>query len=54
MGIYIGGCGEVTVTEPFLYLLHWYAVCKQQRGAAVSKLVEAENEAVLVEAENGT
>ena len=41
MGIYIGGCGEVAVTEPFLYLFHRYAVCKQQRCAAVSKVMIA-------------
>ncbi len=40
MGIYIGGCGKVAVTEPFLYLLHRYAVCEQQRSAAVSQKIQ--------------
>ena len=40
MGIYIGGCGEVAVTEPFLYLFHRYAVREQQRSAAVSKEIQ--------------
>jgi len=30
------------MSEPFLDLLHWYALCEEHRGAGVAKIVEAE------------
>ena len=33
---------EVTVTEPFLYLLYGNSVCQKQRGTAVSKIMKTD------------
>ena len=30
------------MSEPFLDLLHWHALCEEHRGAGVAKIVEAE------------
>ena len=54
MGIDVGGGGESAVAQPDLYLFHRDAVAQQKAGTCVAKLVEAENEAILVEVENGT
>ena len=52
MGINIGGRAEIRVAEPFLDLLQRHTVGQQQAGAAMPKLVEAENRALLVVAES--
>ena len=33
---------HITVSEPFLDLFHWHALCKEHRGAGVAKIVEAD------------
>ena len=38
----IGGGAHVAMSEPFLDLLHRYALCKEHRGAGVAKIVEAD------------
>ena len=41
MGIDVRGGGEITVTEPFLNMLHWYAVGEEQRSTAVTQIVKS-------------
>ena len=33
---------HVAMSEPFLDLLHWHALCEEHRGAGVAKIVEAD------------
>ena len=40
VGIYVGGGREVTVSKPFLDLLHGNAVGKKQRCAAMPEIME--------------
>ena len=37
----IGGCAHIAMSEPFLDLLHRYALCEKHRGAGVAQIVEA-------------
>lgn len=53
MGIDLGGV-DGAVSQHFLNEADIYARFQKTGGEGVSKLVEAENEAVLVEVENGT
>ncbi len=54
MGINVGSGRKIAVTKPKLDLLETDPIGQKQAGAAVPKLVEAENEGILVEVENGT
>lgn len=38
----VGGGAHIAVTEPDLDLLHLHAPCKQERGAGMSQVVEAD------------
>ena len=38
----IGSGTHIAMSEPFLDLLHWHALCKKHRGAGVAKIVEAD------------
>ena len=42
MAVDIRRGADVAVTQPFLNLLHGHVVCQQQRGAAVSEIVETD------------
>ena len=42
MAIDIRRGAHVTMSEPFLDLLHGHALCKEHRGAGVAKIVEAD------------
>ena len=42
MAIDISRGAHVAMSEPFLDLLHWHALCEEHRGAGVAKIVEAE------------
>ena len=55
-GVGVGAQGEARVVVPQHTgnRLDIHAVLQRQGGEGVSKLVEAENEAILVEVENGT
>ena len=33
---------HIAMSEPFLDLLHWHALCEEHRGAGVAKIVEAD------------
>ena len=33
---------HIAMSEPFLDLLHWHALCEKHRGAGVAKIVEAD------------
>ena len=35
-------CAHIAMSEPFLDLLHWNALCKEHRGARVANIVEAD------------
>jgi len=48
MDVYIGRCWERTVSKPILYLLHRNVACKQQAGAAVSQIMEADSSEAIV------
>lgn len=52
MCINVARRADVTVTEPLLNLLQTHAIGIEQTGAAMPKLVEAENRALLVVAES--
>ncbi len=45
---------HVLMSQPLRHQEDGDAVVDEQRGVAMSKLVEAENEAIRVEVENGT
>ena len=48
MSVDIGGGGEIAVSQPFLDLLHGYAVGKQQAGTTMAKIMETDvTQAVL-------
>ena len=42
VAIDIGGCTHIAMSEPFLDLLHWHALCEEHRGAGVAQVVEAD------------
>jgi len=42
VAIDIGGGAHIAMSEPFLDLLHGYALCKKHRGAGVAQVVEAD------------
>ena len=44
VGINVARCAYIAVTEPFLYLLHRYAVGEHQRRAGVPQIVKADLE----------
>ena len=54
MGVGAQGEARVVVPQHTGNRLDIHAVLQRQGGEGVSKLVEAENEAILVEVENGT
>ena len=57
-GVQVAVCPKgglhVLMSQPLRHQEDGDAVVDEQRGVAMSKLVEAENEAIRVEVENGT
>ena len=41
MGINIGGCGKIAVSQPLLNLFHRHAVCQQKAGTGMAQIMKA-------------